>query len=352
MPKNSAKVEPILHMVDGLSKKHVLKQMPAQYVSDFANAAVTVYNARKIKDILQHKFHIPNDSNYTEDAYLQSASELSVANYVKRKPVSEFDTEKRVNPKTKKNVDVFYRVGSTRVSLEVKCPFEEEQAPFPGNITVLPAGHLPGARQAIQDFRSNLSAGSSMNILEGKNRELRLKDALLSAHQKFLPEPELNDLNILFLACGDYYRMSEWHGNLLGPGGLLTNESFHPPRTYCNVDCVVLSNLKYRHKVAFNYAAWSLDDVLLIPIRNPLGRKNIFDRTVHEGLSIFSHYQKEFCAGRIVTSGLEVVQDVIDPITKVTRFVMVKFQQRYQMRHRKSRDEDALWGFNSAISSF
>ena len=30
----------------------------------------------------------------------------------------------------------------------------------------------------------------------------------------------------------------------------------------------------------------------------------------------------------------------------------VKLQQRYQMRHRKSRDEDARWGFNSAISSF
>ena len=31
---------------------------------------------------------------------------------------------------------------------------------------------------------------------------------------------------------------------------------------------------------------------------------------------------------------------------------LVKFQQRYQMRHRKLRDEDARWGFNSAISSF
>jgi hypothetical protein len=30
----------------------------------------------------------------------------------------------------------------------------------------------------------------------------------------------------------------------------------------------------------------------------------------------------------------------------------VKFQQRYQMRHRKSRDEDARWGFRSTISSF
>ena len=32
------------------------------------------------------------------------------------------------------------------------------------------------------------------------------------------------------------------------------------------------------------------------------------------------------------------------------RFYVVKFQQRYQMRHRESRDEDARWGFNSAIS--
>jgi hypothetical protein len=32
------------------------------------------------------------------------------------------------------------------------------------------------------------------------------------------------------------------------------------------------------------------------------------------------------------------------------RTIMVKFQQRYQMRHGKSRDEDARWGFNSAIS--
>ena len=36
----------------------------------------------------------------------------------------------------------------------------------------------------------------------------------------------------------------------------------------------------------------------------------------------------------------------------VTFVILVKFQQRYQMRHRKSRDEDARWGFNSAISSF
>jgi len=40
-------------------------------------------------------------------------------------------------------------------------------------------------------------------------------------------------------------------------------------------------------------------------------------------------------------------------ILRVTDFgFMVKFRQRYQMRHGKSRDEDARWGFNSAISNF
>jgi hypothetical protein len=77
-------VEDILSMVGNLSDKHILKGMPEQYVSDFAKAAVNVYNARNIATILQHKFHIPSDRNYTEDAYLQSARTFanSVENYI------------------------------------------------------------------------------------------------------------------------------------------------------------------------------------------------------------------------------------------------------------------------------
>jgi hypothetical protein len=43
------------------------------------------------------------------------------------------------------------------------------------------------------------------------------------------------------------------------------------------------------HSVAFNYPAWSLDDVLLIFIVNPHGRKNLLGATITEGLSIFGH---------------------------------------------------------------
>ncbi len=149
-----------------------------------------------------------------------------------------------------------------------------------------------------------------------------MKDALVSANGKFRSDPELDDLNILFLSGGNYYRMSEWHGYFFGSGGLFTGESFHPPETYLNVDLVILSNLKYRHQFAPNFPGWSLDDVLLIPIRNPLGRRRVFSETVEEGLSIFNHYRKEFLAGRVVTSGTEEIQDLVDAHTKVTRFVL------------------------------
>jgi hypothetical protein len=246
-----------------------------------------------------------------EDSYLQSASELSVANDVKNKSVFDFKTEKRVNQTNLKDVDVYCRVRSTKVSIEIKCPHEEAQAPFPGNITVFSAGRTPGGRQRVQNLTNALKSASSMNVLEGKNRDNRLKDALVSAHEKFPANPDMDELNVLFLACSDYYKMSDWHGYLFGQGGLFTDEPFHPPEMYLNVDCIILSNLKYRHKVAFDFPAWTLDDVLMIPISNPHARKNVFGETVTEGLSVFKHYQKEFFADRIMRPGPEEVQELI-----------------------------------------
>ena len=129
--------------------------------------------------------------------------------------------------------------------------------------------HTPGGLERVREFVRMANTQFPDRFQEGKNREMRLKDALIDANQKFRQNPELDELNVLFVACGDFTRMSEWHGNLMGAGGFFTGESFHPPETYRNVDCVILSNLKYRHSVAFNFPAWSLDDVLLIPIINP-----------------------------------------------------------------------------------
>lgn len=104
--------------------------------------------------------------------------------------------------------------------------------------------------------------------------------------------------------------MSEWHGYLLGQGGLFTGNPFNPPSTFCNVDCLILSNVKYRHQVAFNFPAWSLVDVFMVSLQNP------HHSTVAEGLSVFKHYGKEFFADRIVRPGAEEIHEMIAPPNK------------------------------------
>ena len=223
-----------------------------------------------------------------------------------------------------------YRVGSTRVYFDVKCPFEE---PLPLGLpwTVLPAGHTPGGLERIREFLKRPDLQSPEMFQEGKNREMRLKAALVDAHKKFPKDPGLNELNLLFVACGDFIRMGEWHGNLLGTGGFFTGASFHCPETYRNVDYVILSNLKYRHSVAFEFPAWSLEDVLLIPIVNTHGRTNLFEATITEGLSIFRHYRKEFLSGR-ERGSREEIHARLDPHAKVMWFVTRHLSQSEQHR--------------------
>lgn len=310
----------VLELIRGLSDKHLLKSRPPEYIAGFANVALSTYKSGEVLDKLQQKFSIPDDTRFTEHGYLESAAELTVAGYVRGRGVSDFDTEKKVNPANTKDVDVYYRVGSTRVCLEVKCPLEEPLASYPP-FTVLPGGHAPGGLEPMRNFVQTANTQFPNAFQEGKNPEMRLKDALVYAHQKFRQNPDMDELNLLFVACGDFTRMSEWHGNLMGAGGLFTGDSFHPPDTYRNVDCVILSNLKYRHSAAFNFPAWSLDDVLLIPIVNPHGRTNLFAATITEGLSIFSHYRRDFLSERILRAGPEELQAAVDRHTKVTWFV-------------------------------
>ena len=333
MPQTIAGISDIIDLVRNLSDKHLLKNRPPQYIADFASAAFATYANRKLEDRLQQKFFIPNDAQFTEEAYLQVAAELTVASYVRSRNVSDFDIDKRLNPPNQKDVDVSYQLGSTRVAIEVKCPYEEPQDQSLKKLCLLPAGHIANYQQTLQKFKAALGSMSSIPVEPGKNRELRLKDAITSAHLKFPAHPEPNELNVLFLACGDFFRMSEWHGNLFAEGGLFTDRPFHPHSIFKNVDCVILSNVRYRHQVAFDYPAWSLDDALLIPIVNPHGRKNIFDDTIAEGLSVFNHYRREFLSDRIIRPEHPDVQVVADKMTKVTWFVVRQLSEKEQKRY-------------------
>jgi len=81
-PPDTAQIHELIH---GLFERHILKNSPQNYIDDFVMAVLEVYDHAELAKILQAKFFLPNESNYTDEAYYQSASELSVARYIKQK---------------------------------------------------------------------------------------------------------------------------------------------------------------------------------------------------------------------------------------------------------------------------
>lgn len=60
-----------------------------------------------------------------------------------------------------------------------------------------------------------------------KNMDNNLKDFLKSAHQKFNPDSDENEINILLVCCDDSADMQSWVGYLYACQGLFTKDSFH-----------------------------------------------------------------------------------------------------------------------------
>jgi hypothetical protein len=228
-------------LINGLSANHILKQCPEVYLNGFVEAALGVYEPENLTKVLQQKFFILAESGYSDEGYYQAASELTVAWDIKKKErqslVTNFTLEKPVNQGSLKDVDVYFEVWSTKVSLEVKCPLEEKRGAPPGNLTLFTAGRLPDHQRKLEELRATLSSGrSAPNVIIGKNRDLRMKDCLVSAHNKLSSNSGFDDLNILFFSMGHWYRISEWHMCLFGGNGLFGANSFHPTDSFSLVD--------------------------------------------------------------------------------------------------------------------
>jgi hypothetical protein len=194
-------------LIQGLPAIHVLKNSPQDYVDDFVVTALEVYPQSKVQKVLQDKFLIPDTSNYSDEKYFRSASELSVSRYLKQKEkenlIRDLAFEKMVNPKNQKDVDNFFRVKTKNVSIEVKCPFEEKRT---GELTMQTAGRIPDADGKYNSMKQAIKSGKSRKDLRrGKNPDNRLKDCLLSANEKFSDESSFDELNLLFVSCGYFH---------------------------------------------------------------------------------------------------------------------------------------------------
>jgi hypothetical protein len=285
----------ITRLISGLSERHVLSQSPQQYVDGFISAVSNVCPPAKLAKILQRKFYIPDDSSYSDEVFFQNACELSVSNHLKQSAVARFETEKRVNPTNGYDVDDYFEAGSFRVSLEVKTP-AEQKIPL-GDWAFKTMGRVPNHQQQYQKLAPALAqANPNKTVVHAKNKDCTAKDFLLSANAKFNPASGVDDLNVLFVACGYIDNISEWYAYLFASKGLFTSEPFHPPCDFRNVDVVVLSNLKYCHEHCRATYDWSLRNVFMLPCVNPHARYSCMRAAIFEGLAVFEHHLKEFVA--------------------------------------------------------
>ncbi len=295
-----------------LSDKHTLKNAPANYKQGFANAAISVYPPNDITKILQDKFFIPNDAKFDSNKFLESASELSVQNHLKHTPsVTGFEIEKKVCPP--KDVDAYYEVGAVRVSLEVKCP--REKANDPNALVVKMAGRVPGFEEEFNKLRTGIiETHPTKDVILGQNKDNTFKDFLTLSHEKFSPASGVDDCNILFVACGYHFNISDWRMHLLQHQGLFTGQSFYPAEEFQLVDVAILSNLKYFHTSARQYHDWTLKNVFMLPVVNLHGRKGAIRDSLLNGLSVFDHHLAKFSAYNCANVSGDFPENMLDAI--------------------------------------
>jgi hypothetical protein len=286
-------------IVSNASSKHILGASWQPYKEGFVTAFRSVYGALEWRSCLQHKFFLPDESNYSDERYFQSAAELTVSNHVLLQSVVGFTPDKNVNPTNKRNVDTYFRLGPTIVAIEVKCPVEPKPEVPPTTKPVIllkTAGRIPNHDNELTGLKEKIEASGAAVALMGKNKDATHKEYLIAANRKFDPASSVDNLNILFIAGGSWGDMGDWYMHLYGGQGLFTAESFHPSSDFRLVDVVILSNLRYWHQHVRDRQDWTLKNVFVLPRINPYGRSSRTSDATYGGLSVFDHHLQRFTA--------------------------------------------------------
>jgi hypothetical protein len=287
--------------VGALSTQHRLTRGTSEYREGFIDAFVRVYGAKnEARDIAKKKFFIGSSVAYSEDQYIESACELSVANHVALSTATNYEVDKKLGQSAgKKDVDVVYSLGPIKVVIEVKCPREREIPPMIPTLDF--AGRHPEADRMFAELRNLISQAANVpaeqrQLQLAQHKDNKLKDFLLLAHGKFPDEADFDRLAVLFVACGE--DLGPWHGYLFENQGLFTAASFHPIAEYERTQVVILSNLKYFHAVCAAHHDWTLKNVFMLPCVNPRASPSITGDLMSKGLAILDHHLAPFSAYR------------------------------------------------------
>lgn len=312
----------VLGKIATLSEKHILKRSPERYVEGFVDALIKVYPAKSLEYMLQQKFHIPDETSYSDKHFCELACELTVANHLKLTGAPNFEAEKKLNPGSDKDVDAYCDIGAYHLAVEVKCPelkIPKNNSPNPV-VQINFVGRPPDYQQQFEDLRD--PAGPKLPMEMGKRDDNKLKDYLTAAHDKFRKPSQPGDANVLFVALDDYYTMYQWNGYLFAnQGGFFGSNPYVEREKFQQVDVVILSNLQSAHMIGRDYHDWTLKDIYMIPRITQNPRPGLDDHTAAAALRLFPHELRGFSTFQPYT-GTDLTHWTVAQFTKIAHYAI------------------------------
>lgn len=234
--------------------------------------------------------------------YLQFSSEVTVVDYIIRN-YSDFKNEPKYNDN--KNPECSFSYKGRTINVEVKCPdlSKRVQQENSEGIKVIAGERFPNKNDYIKAkefIETNIKDSQTLNNIDRLDN--KLKDYLISAHQKF-PVSSSSNFNVLVVALDIIQDMDEWYSYLFGKNGAFTDRTYITD-DYSNVDAVMITNVQHGHMaddVNLNINCWDLENYVSLLFLNPQKEKcnGLGEYYQHEALNLFGGFTNDFLAFQI-----------------------------------------------------
>lgn len=290
--------EDIITLIEDSKVLHLLAkagQENSRYWQDFLKV---IDDFRKILDEKEfEKFLLKSQLNQviTTAQYLQFVTETVVVDYVIRN-FKGFRSEPQYGKK--KNPECSFEYEGRIVNIEVKCPdytkrISEEKV---GGIKTFAAERFP-QKEMYDDAIRIIEQNCNLNIAKIARMDNKLKDYLVSAHNKF-PKCDHDYFNILVICLDIIPDMDEWYSYLFGNEGAFTKHSYISAN-YENVDAVMLTNIVHGHTgdpKCEKYNCWKMENYISLLFLNPLKEQDqaLADYYFNHAIKMFGSNSMDF----------------------------------------------------------
>lgn len=309
------------------------------YISDISDIGIQYKNGalsalrimekklskKELSGLIEKKLQTKTKS-FNESQYIQSACELTLCTYFANLCPETFKYEPKINPP--KDIDFSFQSAGYDINVEIKCADFTSKKELDTQSKTLKLGSMgrtPGFDDQFNTLEKLIGENSDYSLAKQKHMDNRLKDYLLSAHEKFDNEDIDSTLNVLAVCCDDAADIQKWFGYMFFHQGLFTQNSFFDSRQFNNVDVVLLTNLHHRHseytkkdKISDH---WQFSSAFNLIFSNPFRKKNKKKEIFHL-LEIVPNFSKELQAFQVKGDILQEVKDVM----RINHFVAEELQ--------------------------